>query len=55
MDDLLDDVTVLVVFCLITESDYSSGYVSDESYDDVEGEESDKFSIYLCAVWKRSC
>ena len=41
MDDLLDDVTGLVGFCLVTESDESSDNVSNESYEHDEEEGSD--------------
>ena len=42
MDDLLDDVTGLVGFCLVPESDDSSDNVSNESSKEDEEEESDK-------------
>ena len=38
VDDLLDDVTGLVGFCLVTESDKSSDNVSNESSQDNEDE-----------------
>ena len=41
MDDLLDDVTGLVGFCLVPESGDSSENVSDNSSEDDEDEESD--------------
>ena len=50
MNDLLDDITVLVGFCLVPESDESSDDVSDESSEDDEDEESDQISIHLCVV-----
>ena len=40
MDDLLDDVTGLVDFCPVPESDESSDDVSNKSYEDNEDEES---------------
>ena len=55
MDDLLDEDTVLVGFHLVPESDESSDDVSNKSSDDDEKKESDKISIYFCAIWKRSC
>ena len=55
MDNLLPDDTGLVGFCLVPESDESSDDVSDESSEDDEDEESDKFLIYFCSVWTRSC
>ena len=42
LDDLLDDVTSLVGFCFVTESDDSSDNVSNESYKDDGDKESDK-------------
>ena len=42
VDDLLDDVTGLVGFCLVPESDELSENVSNESFEDDEDEESDK-------------
>ena len=47
MDDLLDDVTGLVGFCLVPESFESSYNVSKDSYEDEEDEELD--------IWTRSC
>ena len=55
MDDLLDDSTFLVVFLLVLESEDSYKDVLDESYEDKEEKESDKISIYFCAIWTRSC
>ena len=55
VDDLLDDVTVLVGFCLVPESDGSSENIFKESSDDDEDEELEKISIYFCAVWTRYC
>ena len=55
MDDLLDGVTGLVIFCLVPESDESFENDFDESSEDYEDKESDKISIYFCAVWTRSC
>ena len=55
MDDLLDDVSGLVGFCLVPESDESFDDVSDESSEDNEDEESDEIPIYFCAVWTRYC
>ena len=55
VDDLLDDITGLVSFCLVTKSDESSDDVYDESSEDDEDEESDEISIYFCAVWILSC
>ena len=55
MDGLLDDVTGLVGFCLVPESDESYDNVSDESSEDKEDKESDKISIYFFAIWTRSC
>ena len=55
VDDLLDDVTGLFGFCLVTESYESSNDVSDELSEDDEDKKSDEISIYLCAVWTRSC
>ena len=55
MDYLLDDVTGLVGFFLVPESYESSDNVSEESSEDDEDEESDEISIYLCAIWIRSC
>ena len=52
MDDLLDDVTVLVGFYFAPESDKSSDNVSNNSSED---EESNKISIYFCAIRRRSC
>ena len=54
VDDLLHDITGLVGFCLVLELYESSNNVSDESSEDNEDEESDKISIYFCAVWTRS-
>ena len=54
MDDLLDEVTGLVGFCLVLESDELTYDVSDESSEDDEDKESDKTSIYFCAIWTRS-
>ena len=45
MDDLFDDVTGVVGFCLVPESDESSDNVSNKSYEDDEDEESDEISI----------
>ena len=45
VDDLLDDVTGLVGFCLVLESDESPDDVSNESSEDDEDAESDKISI----------
>ena len=42
MDDLLDDDTGLVGFCLVPESDESSKDVSDASSEEDKGKESDK-------------
>ena len=55
LDDLLDDVTGLVGFCLIPESYESSRDVYNESSKDDEDEESEEISIFLCVVWTRSC
>ena len=55
MDGLLDDVTGLVDFCLVPESDESSDGVSKESSEDDKGEESDEISIYFCSIQTRSC
>ena len=55
VDDLLDDVTGLVDFFLVPESDESSKDVSNKSYRDDEDEGSDEISIYFCAVWKLYC
>ena len=44
MDYLFDDVTGLVDFCLVPESDESSDDVSNESYEDDEDKESDEIS-----------
>ena len=55
MDDLLYDITGLVKFCLVLESDKSSDDVFISSSEDDEDKESDEISIYLCAVWTRSC
>ena len=55
MDDLLDDVTGLVCFCLLSESDESSDDVSNKSFEDNEDEELDEISIQFCTVWTRSC
>ena len=45
MDDLLYDVTGLVGFCLVPESDESSEDVSNKSTEDNEDEESDEITI----------
>ena len=45
MDDLLDDVTGLVGFCLVPESDDSSDNISNDSSEDDEDAESDEISI----------
>ena len=45
VDDLLDDVTGLVVFFLVPESDDSSDYVSNDSSDDDEDEASGEILI----------
>ena len=50
MDDLLDDFTGLVGICFVTESNESSDYVSNESYEDDEDKESDDISIVFCAI-----
>ena len=42
VDDLLDVLTGLVGFCLVPESDESSGDVSNDSSKDDEDEESDE-------------
>ena len=55
MDDLLDDVTGLVGFCLVPESDESSDNDYNESSKDDEDEESDEISIVFCAIRTRSC
>ena len=55
MDGLLDDVTGLVGFCLVPESDDSSDDIYDKLSEDDEDEEPDEISIYFCAVWTRSC
>ena len=55
VDVLLDEVTVLVGFCLLPESDESSDDVSDKSSDDDEDKELDEISIYFCAALTRSC
>ena len=55
MDNLLDDLTGLVGVCLVPESDDSLYNVSNESSEDDEDKESEKISIYFCAVWTRSC
>ena len=55
MDDLLDNFTALVGFCLVSDSDESSDDVSDESFEDDRNEETDEISIYLCGVWTSSC
>ena len=55
MDDLLDDITGLVGFCLVTESYESYENVSEESYEENEDEGSDEISIYFCAVRTNSC
>ena len=55
MDDLLDEVTGLVGFYLVSESDESSDNVYNESSEDDEDKESDEFSIYFCAIRTRSC
>ena len=54
MDDILDEITGLVSFFLVTESDESLDDVSNESYDDDEDKKSEKNSIYFCSVWTRS-
>ena len=54
-DYLLNDVTGLVGIWLIPESDESSYDVSNDSSEYYEDEESDKFSIVLCAIRTRSC
>ena len=51
MDDLLDEVTSLVGFCLVPGSDESSDDVFNESSEVDEDEESDNILIYFCAVW----
>ena len=48
-------VKCLLGFCLVPESDESPYDVSNESFDDGEGKESDEISIYYCAVWTSSC
>ena len=48
-------VKCLFGFCLVPESDESSGDVSNESSDDKEDEESDEIQIYYRAIWTRSC
>ena len=45
VDDLLYDVTGLIGFCLVPESDESSDDVFNESYEDDEDEESEEMSI----------
>ena len=55
MDYLLYDITDLVGFCLVPESDESSNNVYDKSYEDDKDEESDKIPIYFCDVWTCSC
>ena len=55
MDYLLDSVTGLVDFFLVTESYESSDDVYNESFEDDEDEESDKISIYFCAIRTSSC
>ena len=55
MDDLLDDITGLVGFCLVPESDESSEYVSNESSEEDEDKESDKMPIIFSAIWTHSC
>ena len=42
MDDLLDEDTGLVGFCLVPESDESPENVSDKSFEDKEDDESDE-------------
>ena len=44
VNDLVDDVTSLFGFCLVPESDYSSGNVSKESSEEDEDKESDEIS-----------
>ena len=48
VDDLLDDITGLVVICLLPEPDDSTDNVSNESYED---EDSDEIIIVFCAIW----
>ena len=55
MDYLLDIVTGLVRFCLVTESDELSDDVSNESFEDDEDDESDETSIYFCAIRTSYC
>ena len=50
MDYLLDDNTGLVGFCLVPDSDESSNDVSEDSFEENEGEESDEILIYFRAV-----
>ena len=50
MDDLSDDISGLVSICLLPESDESSEYVYNESY---EYKESDKIIIVFCAIRTR--
>ena len=45
MNDLLDDVNVLVGFCLVPESDESSDNDYNQPSKDDEDEESDEISI----------
>ena len=45
VDYLLDEVTGLVGFCLVPESDESSDNVSNDSSEENEDEESDEISI----------
>ena len=53
VDGLLDDVTGLIGFCLVPESDESSNNDFDDLSEDDEDEESENISIYFCAVWTR--
>ena len=55
VDYLLDDVTGLVGFCPLPESDDSSDNVSKRLSEENEDEESDENLKYLCTMWTRSC
>ena len=47
VDDLLDDITGLVVICLLPEPDDSTDNVSNESY---EKDDSDEIIILFCTI-----
>ena len=53
--DLLEDVTSLVVFCLVPESDDPSDIISNKWFEENEDKDLDEISILLFAIRTRSC